>query len=161
MRNFDRCRGVVHIIKKGDTLYGISRQYNIPLALVMRANPYADVYNLQIGDELCVPVTSRGGISNICTGNETCVIETPETPIIPVVPIIPTVPVTPSTPVMPDMTGTGLISYIIKDAETLKSILEKFDIDLEDFLGSNDMSTLLLQPGMRISIPDRRMSEEE
>ena len=49
------CSGTKYVIKKGDTLYSISRRYNVPLALVLRANPYVDVYNLQIGDEICIP----------------------------------------------------------------------------------------------------------
>ena len=49
------CNGTKYVIKNGDTLYSISRRYNVPLALILRANPYVDVYNLQIGDEICVP----------------------------------------------------------------------------------------------------------
>ena len=40
------CNGSKYVIKKGDTLYSISRRYDVPLALVLRANPYVDVYNL-------------------------------------------------------------------------------------------------------------------
>ena len=47
---------MIHIIQEGDTLYSISRKYNIPLTLLFKANPFADIYNLQIGDEICVPV---------------------------------------------------------------------------------------------------------
>lgn len=54
-----RCRGILHIVQKGDTLYKIAKQYGVPLSRVMYANPYVDVYNLQIGDEICVPVASR------------------------------------------------------------------------------------------------------
>ncbi|SET05373.1 LysM peptidoglycan-binding domain-containing protein [[Clostridium] polysaccharolyticum] len=49
------CNGTKYVIKKGDTLYSISRRYDVPLAMVLRANPYVDVYNLQIGDEICIP----------------------------------------------------------------------------------------------------------
>ena len=56
--NFDYCNGLVYIIRDGDTLYSLSRRYNVPLALILRANPYVDIYNLQIGDELCIPVDS-------------------------------------------------------------------------------------------------------
>jgi LysM repeat protein len=49
---------MVYVIRQGDTLYSISREYNVPIALILRANPYADIYNLQIGDEICVPVMS-------------------------------------------------------------------------------------------------------
>ena len=47
---------MIYIIKQGDTLYSISRRYNVPIPLILRANPYVDIYNLQIGDELCIPV---------------------------------------------------------------------------------------------------------
>lgn len=49
------CNGTRYTIKKGDTLYSISRQYDVPLAMILRANPYVDVYNLQIGQSICIP----------------------------------------------------------------------------------------------------------
>lgn len=54
--NYEFCEGITHTIKKGDTLYSISRQHNVPIAMIMRANPYVDVYNLQVGETICVPV---------------------------------------------------------------------------------------------------------
>lgn len=45
-----------YVIKQGDTLYSISRRFNVPIALLFRANPYAEIYNLQVGDEICIPV---------------------------------------------------------------------------------------------------------
>ncbi|MCH5252625.1 MAG: LysM peptidoglycan-binding domain-containing protein [Lachnospiraceae bacterium] len=50
------CNGMVHVIKQGDNLYQLSRMYRVPLALILRANPYVDVYNLQPGQEICIPV---------------------------------------------------------------------------------------------------------
>ncbi|WP_455714303.1 LysM peptidoglycan-binding domain-containing protein [Anaerosporobacter sp.] len=186
MRNFDSCRGIVHVIRRGDSLYSISRRYNVPLALIMRANPYVDVYNLQIGDEICVPTNNMGGIGNIGTGNRPSGTvppnmpgqptrpsqpSMPEQPTRPSQPSMPEQPTRPSQPSMPsqptrpsqpNMQGNmNLFTYIIKDAETLKDILDKFDIDLEEFIESNNMSTILLQPGMTVNIPDRRQREEE
>ncbi|MFG6325692.1 MAG: LysM peptidoglycan-binding domain-containing protein [Lachnospiraceae bacterium] len=51
-----RCNGVVHTIKKGDTLYLISKYYKVPIGEIMGANRNINVYNLQIGDEICIPV---------------------------------------------------------------------------------------------------------
>lgn len=51
-----RCRGILHIVEAGDTLYKIGKKYGVPLSRIMYANPYVNVYNLQIGDEICVPV---------------------------------------------------------------------------------------------------------
>ena len=49
------CRGIIHVIEKGDTLYLLSRRYHVSVSNIMYANPYVNVYNLQIGDELCIP----------------------------------------------------------------------------------------------------------
>lgn len=50
------CRGVVHVVKKGDTLYKISRVYDVKVADLIWMNPGVRIYNLQVGDEICVPV---------------------------------------------------------------------------------------------------------
>ena len=42
-------------IKQGDTLYSISRRYNVNLNTIIVANPFINVYNLQIGDVICLP----------------------------------------------------------------------------------------------------------
>ena len=47
---------VNYVIKKGDTLYSISQQSNVPVSAIIGANPFVNVYNLQIGEVLCVPV---------------------------------------------------------------------------------------------------------
>lgn len=56
---------MIYIIRQGDTLYSISRRYNVPLASVLRANPFVDMYNLQVNDELCIPVMSPVTMENI------------------------------------------------------------------------------------------------
>ena len=50
------CSGMLHVVEKGDTLYKIAKKYGVPLSKVMYANPYVNVYNLQVGDEICVPM---------------------------------------------------------------------------------------------------------
>jgi len=56
------CRGIIHVVKEEDTLYTLSRKYHVPLLQVMYANPFVDIYNLKVGDELCIPVSLRGGV---------------------------------------------------------------------------------------------------
>ncbi len=56
---------MIYNIKQGDTLYNISRAYNVPLALILRANPYVDIYSLQVGDELCIPVINPSAWNNV------------------------------------------------------------------------------------------------
>ena len=54
------CNGMIHVIKPGDNLYQLSRRYRVPLALILRANPYVDVYNLRPGQEICIPMSRPG-----------------------------------------------------------------------------------------------------
>ena len=42
-------------IKKGDTLYQISKKHRIPLNDLLKANPTVDPYNLQVGQKICIP----------------------------------------------------------------------------------------------------------
>lgn len=51
-----KCNGIVHTIRKGDTLYLLSRHYNVTINEIMRANSNINVYNLQVGDQICIPV---------------------------------------------------------------------------------------------------------
>lgn len=51
-----KCNGIVHTIKKGDTLYQLSRYYNVTINEIMRANANVNVYNMQVGDQICIPV---------------------------------------------------------------------------------------------------------
>ncbi|WP_238722963.1 LysM peptidoglycan-binding domain-containing protein [Diplocloster agilis] len=53
------CDGEMYVVKEGDTLYRISRQFGVNLASLMAANPYVNVYNLQEGDEICIPIFSN------------------------------------------------------------------------------------------------------
>ena len=53
--NFDRCYGFTHVIQKGDTLYKLSKQYHVKVPALILANPFVNIYNLQVGDEICIP----------------------------------------------------------------------------------------------------------
>jgi spore germination protein YaaH len=52
----EHCNGIMHTVKPGDTLYSISIEHKVPLARLLQVNPYVDVYNLQVGETICVPV---------------------------------------------------------------------------------------------------------
>ena len=59
------CTGIIHVVKEGDTLYKIGKMHGVSVSALMYANPYVNIYNLQVGDELCVPVYNmswNGGI---------------------------------------------------------------------------------------------------
>ena len=61
------CTGIIHVVKEGDTLYKIGKMHGVSVSALMYANPYVNIYNLQVGDELCVPVYNmswNGGEEN-------------------------------------------------------------------------------------------------
>ena len=52
-----KCEGIMHTIRRGDTLYRLSRMYGVSVSDIMDANPDVNVYNLQIGSMICVPMS--------------------------------------------------------------------------------------------------------
>lgn len=50
------CPGPVHVIEPGDTLYSIAQRYHTRVRVLLDLNPFVDIYNLQPGDEICIPV---------------------------------------------------------------------------------------------------------
>lgn len=69
MEQQKKCKGLVYQVKNGDTLYKISKIYGMKVRDLMMANPYINVYDLQPGDELCVPVFAMPqGYRPYCVG---------------------------------------------------------------------------------------------
>lgn len=90
----------------------------MPLARILRANSYIDIYNLQIGEQICIPKC-------------------------------------------PNCNPFYLMSYIIKDDETLLDVLNRFGIELEDLLKYNNLNGMLLKTGSKLQIPVRREEDAE
>ncbi len=140
--NSEYCEGRVHVIEEGDTLYQLSRRYNVPLALILRANPISDVYNLQVGDEICIPMN---------------VGMPPERP--------PMQGGRPSRPGVPDRPITmpqfpNLYMYKVTEDDSMEDILDEFEISLEDLLKFNDLEDIMLLPGTIIKVPLRRQNND-
>lgn len=53
------CFGIIHKIKHGDTLYILSRMYQVSIDDLLRSNPGIDMYNMQPGNEVCIPVRTN------------------------------------------------------------------------------------------------------
>jgi LysM repeat protein len=51
---------ISYVIKAGDTLYKISRHFNVSIDEIMNANPLINVYNLIVGETMCIPVSIPG-----------------------------------------------------------------------------------------------------
>lgn len=51
---------IKYVIKDGDSLYSISRHFNVPVRAIMEANPLINVYNLIVDEAICIPVSNPG-----------------------------------------------------------------------------------------------------
>lgn len=129
----NECKGTVYTISKGDTLYSISRKYQVPLAWILRANPYMDVYNLQIGETICIPSAEE--------------MRPPMRPEQPPAqrPPMPRPPVM-RPPVQPPYRPV-MVSYVVEDGESIGSLLQRFDITLAQLLENNTLEDLKLAEG--------------
>lgn len=122
--NNNYCNGIVHTVRKGDTLYSLSRQYNVPLVMILRANPYVDVYNLGIGTRICIPARHMNDFDmDMDMGNA-------------------------------DNTDNNkTFAYVVKDGESIQYIVDRFGIDIEDIIDMNSLSDMILKPGITIILP--------
>jgi LysM repeat protein len=142
--NYEFCDGITHTIKKGDTLYEISRQHNVPLALILRANPYVDVFNLQVGETLCIP-TDKGqtkpypGGAMMPSGG----LEKPK----------------PQPQPEPDENSTSCETswkkYVVKPGETLEDVLQKSSGDVDAFIEKNGLANIYMLPGVAYYICEK------
>lgn len=107
------CNGLIYKVEAGDTLYSISRKYRLRVRDIMKSNPFVNVYNLRIGEELCIPVA---GIPSV----------------------------------------EGVRPYVIRQGDTIRSILESNQITFEELARLNrSVAALRLPVGMMILIPNR------
>lgn len=58
---------IYYEIRQGDTLYSISRKYNVDVNAIIMANPFINVYNLQVGDVICLPCVPHNRYDYITT----------------------------------------------------------------------------------------------
>ena len=165
------CKGIRYVIRQGDSLYKISRIYRVPLALILRANPYVDVYNLQVGDEICIPLTpqplprTQGGEQPDMPGNQ------PEAgmefPLDGQNVEITTNPINRMgeqterrCPEPNGNTEESMMLYVVQAGDTLEGLLERFSLSLEEFLQDNQPNMIQLAPGSTVKIPQSRIERQ-
>ena len=54
-----KCPGPVYAVKTGDTLYSIAQRHHCRVRTLLDLNPFVDIYNLQPGEEICVPMVQK------------------------------------------------------------------------------------------------------
>lgn len=140
--------GRLHTIVKGDTLYMIAKKYNVPLAVIMRANANIDPYNLKVGQQLCIP--------NFPPEDQPSA--PPTMPAPPVMP--PTAPPSGEHPILPTpmlpSCGSNSRPYMTQRGDTLTRILERFDITYGQLMAANpDIDFEASLEGLTLCVPMR------
>lgn len=64
-QNAIHCNGTIYVVKQGDTLYNIAKKYALNINVVMQNNPFLNVFDLKVGDEVCLPLKTTIPIENI------------------------------------------------------------------------------------------------
>lgn len=155
---------MIHVIKSGDNLYQLSRKYRVPLALILRANPYVDVYNLQPGQEICIPMNrppAPGPRPRPMPGRPGPMPDRPRPE--------------PRTEPMPDRSETremeeeervadyneaygeeeGEGPYYTDGTRSLGSILKDCGMSMEEFFERNDPDRVIIAPDVRLDVPKK------
>ena len=47
--------GFFHIVRSGDTIFGLSQQFGVSVQAIINANPGINPNNLQVGQRICIP----------------------------------------------------------------------------------------------------------
>lgn len=136
--------GMVHVIQPGENLYQLSRKYRVPLALILRANPYVDVYNLQPGQEICIPMSR---------------------PIFSAPPVAPAAP--PAPPVQPmkreleegkseeAQAEEEEVMYVADGTKSVQKIWEDMGVTMEEFTRHNDWNEIIVAADVVLHVPKK------
>lgn len=167
--NFEYCDGYTYTIKKGDTLYEISRSHKVPLSLLLRSNPFVDVFNLQVGDTLCIPTMQAPSrpceLWGTCEDNqETENPENPEmpassqTPAPPQMAVPSQMPAASQRPATSENSGGNMVwkRYVVKPGDTMGSLMNGTMTNLEAFGEKNGWDNVYLLPGVAYFLPEEK-----
>ncbi len=146
------CRGILHTIVAGDTLYLIAKKNDISLDALMDANPNVDPYNLRIGTKLCIPIHERQPAPAPAPPPAPA----PAPPPAPVVPeardVVP--PVSPARTLFePEEMAMG--TYHIRVGDNLDNICDRLGMPMQNVMRANPSLSVMdfSVPGTRVNIP--------
>ena len=158
-----------HIVKAGETLYGIARMYGVPLSKLMACNPALDPYHLQIGTRLVIPAAAPAAprprteaetaeaSASLPKGEDAPPLDVPETDTS-AEEALPQMPVSvPAEAAGVSRPAAGRILHTVTEEDTLTSILTRYAICFHALLQENPHAGLIesLNPktGILLQIP--------
>ena len=112
-----------YTVKKGDTLYGIAKEYGVTPDLIMKDNSLSSSV-LSVGQNLKIRVLKDTGVIEECYGEDY---------------IIPTT--------------TNIINYTVKKGDSLYQIANKYNTSVSAIMKLNNLTSNILNIGQVLKIP--------
>ena len=116
-----------HLVKKGETLYGIAKKYQITISELKAANNLSDKDVLKAGQKLVIP---SADIENAATLSST------------------------NSSASTSNSSSKTVTYIVQKGDTLYGIAKKYDIKVSEIYSLNGMSQKdVLKVGQKLKVP--------
>jgi LysM repeat protein len=127
-----------YVVKKGDSLWKISKVENISVGELSRANNLTKTSTLKVGQKLTVPVMAKAEKTNIATAS---VVPTPAD-------------ATTSSPATAAVTAdAGVGSYTVKSGDSLWKIARLQNVSVAAIKQANSLSSDSLKVGQKLHLP--------
>jgi len=127
-----------YVVKKGDSLWKISKAENISVGELSRANNLTKTSTLKVGQKLTVPVMAKAEKTNIATAS---MVPTPAD----------ATTVSPTTSAVTADAGTG--NYTVKSGDSLWKIARLQNVSVTAIKQANSLSSDSLKVGQKLHIP--------
>jgi ABC-type branched-chain amino acid transport systems, periplasmic component len=136
LKNPNKNKGVFHIVKKGETLYSISKQYNIPTETLAKINQLTD-YNVKENQNLFISTDEEA----IKQHKKELVASINETQVVPAKQV-------------------KMVSHEVLPKETLTSISKKYGITIDELVANNPfLKAEGLKIGQVLTIPSSKQEK--
>jgi LysM repeat protein len=127
-----------YIVKKGDSLWKISKAENISVGELSRANKLTKTSTLKVGQKLTVPVMAKAEKTNVATAS---VVPTPADA------------TTPTATAAAVTTDAGAGSYTVKSGDSLWKIARQQNVSVAAIKQANSLSSDSLKVGQKLRVP--------
>ena len=129
----------IYVVKKGDSLWKISKAENVSVGELSRANNLTKTSSLKVGQKLTVPVMAKAEKTNIATAS-----------------VVPTsadatAPSPTTAPATADAGGIG--SYTVKSGDSLWKIARLQNVSVAALKQANNLSGDSLKVGQKLHLP--------
>lgn len=124
---------ILHKILPGETVYELSRRYNVPIHLIASWNDLHDISRIRAGQQLVFYVQhNESRVASVSAGNDNVL----------------------------HNEGSGKY-YVVKQGDSLWEIARQFDLDSKELQQLNGLTTNVIHPGERILVAGSQRVESE